>query len=134
MILLDTSVWVDYLRGAETPATHDVRRRLADSFDEIAICEPIAMELLAGAGTDHALDRLERLVNGLPSLAVEASTDFRDAAAIYRATRRAGSTVRSLTDCVIAAIVLRHAALLVHKDVDYETIGRVTDLQQISVR
>jgi predicted nucleic acid-binding protein len=134
MILLDTSVWIDYLRGLDTAATRDVRRRLVESADEIVICEPVAMELLAGAPNDIALRKLEVLVNGLPSLPVDSATDYRTAAEIYRTARRAGMTVRSLNDCLIATVALRHHATVVHKDADFEVIAGITALDSVSLR
>ena len=134
MILLDTSVWVDYLRGVNTSASQAVRRGLSEELDQIVICEPVAMELLAGAPDEQALLRLERLVNGLPSLELDNTTDFRTAADIFRGARRAGFTVRSLSDCLIAALALRHRSTVVHKDADYEVIATITDLDQISLR
>lgn len=133
MILVDTSVWIDYLRGADTSASVDLRRRLSEHIDQVVICEPIAMELLAGAPDERAFLKLERLVNGLPSLGVDGSTDFRDAAGIFRAARLKGLTVRSLTDCLIAAIAMHHGSTLLHKDADFEVIAHITRLDQISL-
>jgi predicted nucleic acid-binding protein len=134
VILFDTSVWIDYLRGEGTAAAHDVRRWLVESVEDIVICEPVAMELVAGAPDDAALSKLERLVNGLPSLPLDSATDFRTAAEIFRSSRRAGRTVRSLNDCLIATIALRHRATLVHKDADYEVIASLTELVSVSFR
>ena len=84
MILIDTSAWIEYFRATGTPAAVKVRGLLADRVNDIAMCEPIAMEILAGAG-DNAFGRLERLVNGLASLSLDTALDFRAAAQIYRA-------------------------------------------------
>ncbi|MPZ96460.1 MAG: PIN domain-containing protein [Propionibacteriales bacterium] len=134
MILFDTSAWIDYLRGVDTAATQDVRRRLTESADEVVTCEPVAMELLAGAPNDSVLRKLEHLVNALPSLAIDSTTDFRAAADIYRSARRAGLTVRSLNDCLIATIALRHGATLVHKDAEFDVIAGVIDIDAVSLR
>ncbi|MEB3062643.1 PIN domain-containing protein [[Mycobacterium] zoologicum] len=83
------------------------RPAASDEPDQVVTCEPVAMEILAGATTDTRYGRLERLVNGLQSLAVEPARDFRSAADIFRAARRSGRTVRSINDCLIAAIALR---------------------------
>lgn len=56
MILADTSLWVDHLRDADTPATAGVRDLLTTSFSELAICEP--MELIAGGPPEPRLTRL----------------------------------------------------------------------------
>lgn len=133
MILLDTSVWVDYLRGTPGAATEHVRGLIREGAP-LAVTEPIVMELLAGAPDDRALERLEVLVSGLPLLAVDAHLDYRDAATIYRSARRRGLTVRKLVDCLIAAVALRTGARLVHKDADFDVIGSVAPLDAVSLR
>ncbi len=134
MNLIDTSAWIDFFRGSDTTATAEVRRLLADEPLEVVMCEPIAMELLAGATTDRGLAQLEQLINGLPELTVDPFMDFRSAAAIYRSACRSGRTVRSLNDCLIAAVALRHRATVVHKDVDFEVMAEVTALEARSLR
>lgn len=134
MNLVDTSAWVDYLRAAPTPATAAVRELLTTEPDQVAICEPIAMELLAGAREGTQLTQLEQLVNGLPTLPLDPALDFRAAATIYRAARRSGLTIRSLVDCLIAAQAIRHDAIVVHKDLDFEVIARLTPLRAVSLR
>lgn len=86
------------------------------------------MEILSGAGGEDAYEKLERLVNGLPSLALDAAVDFRSAATIYRSARRKGMTIRSINDCVIAAVAIRHGVELVHRDADYDVIAGITPL------
>lgn len=56
--------------------------------------------------------------------------DFRQAAAIYLAVRRQGKTVRSLVNCLIAAIALRSDVLILHKDADYAAIARCLPLRE----
>ena len=96
------------------------------------MCEPIAMEILSGAVDDSQYAKLEQLVNGLPSLSVDNATDFRSAAGIYRTARRAGQTIRSLNDCLIAAVAIRHDARIVHQDTDFDVIARMTTLMSTS--
>jgi predicted nucleic acid-binding protein len=92
------------------------------------------MEILSGAVDDGRHAKLEQLVNGLPSLTVDNAIDFRSAAGIYRAGRRAGQTIRSLNDCLIAAVAIRHEARIVHRDADFEVIAQLTSLQAASFR
>jgi predicted nucleic acid-binding protein len=134
MILVDTSVWVDFLRGTDTPARSAVRELISRRFDELVICEPIVMELMAGATDPVALDRIQQLADGLPTLHVDPLLDFRAAAALYRLARSGGETVRSIVDCLIAAVALRHDVRLVHKDHDFEVLGRITGLRHRSYR
>jgi predicted nucleic acid-binding protein len=134
VILIDTSAWIEYFRATRSPAAIEVRRLLAERTDDVAMCEPVAMEILSGAIDDSAHAKLERLVNGLPSLAVDAAVDFRTAAQIYRTARRAGQTVRSINDCLIAAIAIRHNANVVHRDADFDVIVAMTGLVATSFR
>jgi predicted nucleic acid-binding protein len=129
MILIDTSAWIEYLRGTGSPAAVEVRRLLSQEADRVVTCEPIAMELLSGAVDDDKHAKLEQLVNGLPSLKIDDVVDYRSAAAIYRTARRAGRTVRSINDCLIAALSIRHGANMIHRDADFEVIAALTALE-----
>ncbi|OBI18492.1 ribonuclease [Mycobacterium sp. E2327] len=134
MILVDTSAWIEYFRATGSAAAAEVRRLISEEERQIAMCEPIAMEILSGAADDNAYVMLERLVNGLPSLGVDSAIDFRAAADIYRAARRAGKTIRSINDCLIASVAIRHGARIVHRDADFDVIAQMTSLEATSVR
>ncbi|WP_075904926.1 PIN domain-containing protein [Mycobacterium tuberculosis] len=61
MILIDTSAWVEYFRATGSIAAVEVRRLLSEEAARIAMCEPIAMEILSGALDDNTHTTLERL-------------------------------------------------------------------------
>jgi predicted nucleic acid-binding protein len=134
VILIDTSAWIEYFRATGSAAAVEVRRVLADDADQVAMCEPVAMEILSGINEETTHAKLERLVNGLPSLAVDNAVDFRAAGRIYRAARLAGETIRSINDCLIAAVAMRHGARIVHRDADFEVIAAMTDVATVSFR
>lgn len=134
MILIDTSAWIEYFRATGSAAAVEVRRLLSTESDRVAICEPIAMEMLAGANGDERSAKLERLVNGLPSLRIDDALDFRSAATIYRTACRAGQTIRSINDCLIAAVAIRHGASIVHRDADFDAIAAITGVDARSFR
>lgn len=127
--MVDTSAWIEFLRGTGTAAHHQVKELLSKGTP-IATSEPIVMELLAGGRDEAHVLQLRRLVSGLHLLAIEGMPDFEDAASIFRNCRRAGETIRSLTDCLIAVVALRHELELLHRDSDFETIARHSDLRQ----
>lgn len=133
-VLIDTSAWVEYFRATGSPAALEVRRLLSTDPGSVAMCEPIAMEILSGASDDRTYEKLKRLVNGLPSLTVDPAVDFRRAAAIYRGARRAGLTIRSIHDCLIAAVAIRHGVELLNRDADYDTIAALTSLSARALR
>jgi hypothetical protein len=126
-VLVDSSVWISVLRGG-VPELRERLARAADAEAGLAMTEPIAMELLAG-GAGTSLPQIERLVDGLHMLEVDPLVDFRAAAALARACRADGRTVRSLLDCLIAAVAIRHDAVLVHRDRDFDALATVSPLR-----
>lgn len=130
MILLDSSAWIAYLRDRPRPVADDVQRLLDDRFHEVHLCDPVSMELLAGA-RGNELARVDQLVNGLPTAALQAAVDFRSAAGLFQAARTEGETIRSLVDCLIAAVAIRHGAQVVHRDRDFDVLARVSPLDQL---
>jgi predicted nucleic acid-binding protein len=128
VILVDTSAWIDHLRTADTQTGRSLAE-LIDQDADLTTTEPIVMELLAGADTPLRLDAIERLTNGLPVIGVEPRLDFRQAAAVYLAVRRNGRTVRSLVDCLIAAVALRADVPILHRDADFDAIAACLPLR-----
>lgn len=126
--LVDSSAWIEYLRGTASPAAAAVAAML-ERPETIATTEPVIMEILAGATDEAALRALEILASGLTVLGLDARTDYHDAAGIYRAARRRGMVVRRLNDCLIAAVALRHGVVVVHRDHDFEVIASVVGLR-----
>lgn len=128
MTLVDTSAWIEFLRATGSPANIAVRELLAGS-ETAATTEIVVMEVLAGARDAAHLDRLRRLMRGCTLVAVEGLADFEDAAALHRTCRRAGETVRSLLDCLVAAIAIRADLPVLHADRDYAVIARHSALR-----
>lgn len=134
MILVDSSVWIEHLRRTQSRAHVEFRELAITDPASIATCEPIAMELLAGPTDPLTVRRIEDQLGTLDDLDVDPAQDFRAAAALARAVRRSGHTLRSLTDCLIAAVALRHGTTVWHCDGDFVRIADVTDLQQRDLR
>ena len=134
VILVDTSVWIEHLRETGSHAQDAFRGLAATDPAGIAICEPIAMELLAGPTDPFTVRRLEDQLGTLEDLPVDPGQDFRAAAMLARAVRRSGHAVRSITDCLIAAIALRHGSDVWHCDADFVRIADVSDLTQRDLR
>jgi predicted nucleic acid-binding protein len=124
VILIDTSAWVEFLRDTGSAICDRVDALLDD---EIATCHPIRMEVLAGARDEQHLGELRGLL-ARGSLIPTEPTDYEEAAALYRACRRRGETVRKLIDCLIAATAIRTAIPLLHSDDDFEVLARHTSL------
>ncbi|RHW26543.1 PIN domain nuclease [Nocardioides immobilis] len=133
VILVDTSVWVDYMRGGDGPGHRALSRLKDTAIGSIATTPPISMELLAGPTDELGVRRVERVLESVPSLALEPVHDFDAAAAIFRAVRRSGRTPRSITDCLIAAVAIRHGVPLLHRDADFDAVAEVTELDSRSL-
>ena len=124
MILVDTSAWIEFLRGTRSGPGEAVKELLAE---ELAICDVISMEVLAGARDDHHLQQLRGLLARATVIDMTPG-DYEHAASLHRICRRQGETVRSLADCLIAAVALRASTPVLHNDRDYETLARHTGL------
>ena len=125
MILVDTSAWIEFLRDTGSAACERVET-LLDA--EIATCDAVRMEVLAGARDERHLQSLR----GLLARAVLIPTsprDYDNAAALYRQCRRKGETVRKSIDCLIAAVAISAEVPILHNDVDFDVLARHTPLQ-----
>jgi predicted nucleic acid-binding protein len=130
VVLADTSALIEFFRGTGSPA-HLACRSLVTS-GEAAITDPILMEVLAGAAPRDA-PTIRRGMFDLHFLAVAPVFDYESAAKIYRACRSMGETVRSLVDCLIAAVAIRENVELLHLDADFDVIARHTGLRVYGV-
>ena len=125
MILIDTSAWIEFLRNTGSPVCTLVDELLDG---EVAICDAVRMEVLAGARDESHLIQLRRLLARATVLPTSVA-DYEDAAALYRRCRRQGETVRKLIDCLIASVAIRAGAPVLHKDADFDVLARHTELQ-----
>lgn len=124
MILVDTSAWIEFLLDTGSPVC-DAVDRLLDA--DLAICDAISMEVLAGARDERHLIQLRGLL-ARASVLPTTPADYEAAASMYRSCRARGDTVRKLIDCLIGAVAVRHGAEVIHSDTDFMTLARHTDL------
>lgn len=126
MLLVDTSTWIEVFRK---PARVPIGQ-LGD-LDEIVTCLPVIQEVLQGFREEAAFRAAREAMTSLPIVESPLRREvFEEAIGLYRAARRAGFTVRSGVDCLIAACALRNALTVVHVDRDFDLIARVSPLQQ----
>lgn len=122
MILIDTSAWVEFLRDTGSGVCNTVDALLGG---DIAICDAISMEVLAGARNELHLVQLRGLLARATHIA-NSTEDYDHAAALYRTCRRSGETVRKLIDCLIAAVAIRSNTPILHSDADFAALARHT--------
>lgn len=125
MILIDTSAWIEFLRDTGSATCNRVETLLAG---EIATCDVIRMEVLAGARDDRHLQALRRLLARAAVIPIRPA-DYDEAAALYRLCRQEGETVRKMVDCLIGAIAIRAGVPVLHRDADFSVLARHTDLR-----
>jgi predicted nucleic acid-binding protein len=126
-VLADTSAWVEYLRGTGS-RYHLWLREAIGAGRRLAWTEPVLYELTAGAGDANRAATLRALLLRGPLLAVTGLQDWERAAQLHRAARARGLTVRSSTDCLIAAVALRTGTPLLTADRDFDALAEVSDL------
>jgi predicted nucleic acid-binding protein len=128
VILVDSSVWVEYDRATGSPP-HLRLKELIETGGPVAVTEPVVMEVLAGARDERRETELRRLLGRFELLNFDAVTDFDGAVTIYRRCRAAGVTPRGMLDCMIAAVAWRRHATLLAYDADLTHVARVIELE-----
>jgi predicted nucleic acid-binding protein len=130
VILVDTSVWVDYFRGKVDPHTETLDRLLG--AEPLAVGDQILTEVLQGFATDRQFNQARRVLAALdlvtlggPDVAVEAAKNFRK-------LRARGVTVRKTIDTIIATRCLVSGYALLHNDRDFEPFERHLGLRCVA--
>jgi predicted nucleic acid-binding protein len=128
VILVDSSAWIEYLRATGSPV-HRHLRLLLEHKRPVATTGVVMLEVLAGARDESHARKLSRLLGGCSLLVAEEPSDHEAAAALYRACRREGVTIRRPPDLLIATIAIRTDTPLLHLDADFDAIGRHAPLR-----
>lgn len=124
MVLIDTSVWIEVFRREPRIAIDDV----AD-LDEVVTCLPVVQEVLQGFADERAFRVARDSILSLPIVASPLEQEvFAAAVDLFRSGRRAGLTIRSSVDCLIAACAIRHGLTVAHHDRDFRFLSRVSPL------
>lgn len=127
MILVDTSVWIDFFKDKKTIQVDLLEKSLIDRKN-ICICVIILTEVLQGIRNEDQYRQVKSYFNNLIFLPMEYDTFIR-AADIYRKLRKKGITIRKSVDCMIAAVCREHDTLLLHNDKDFDYIENHLDLK-----
>ena len=129
MVVVDTTVWIDYLAGTENPETvwldaHLDRLRIG--LTDIILCEVLqgVRDDAVAAAVERQLSRFEVFNTGGGTLAVAAAQNC-------RALRARGHTVRKTIDCVVATFCLRESHSLLHRDRGFDSFEIILGLSVI---
>lgn len=128
MIVVDTTVWIDYFAGRTDQPRVAELVRLIDDDAGIALTDVIFGEILQGLRGEHTSRRVDNRLQAFDILRLRTLDDFRNAAALYRHARSKGKTIRRTLDCLIAAVCIREDCAILHNDRDFDHLADVTDL------
>jgi predicted nucleic acid-binding protein len=130
VVLVDTSVWVEVFRRSG-------RFRLDSviELEEVVTCLPVVQEVLQGFRDEQAFRVARGAMGALPVIESPLrAVVFDEAIRLYREARRAGLTIRSGVDCLIAACAIRNGLAVLHHDRDFDLLARVSPLQAREIR
>lgn len=125
MILVDTSVWIDFFSSSPGRAGAELRRMI-EEVEPFALTGVIVTEILQGLRRD--VHRMERYLSLWEMLEPRGFSTYREASAISRLARSKGISLTT-TDTLIAVIALEHRASLFSLDKDFSRIARITPLR-----
>jgi predicted nucleic acid-binding protein len=126
MVIVDSSVWIDFLNQRHTPQTHWLNG--SRSLGKVCLTTLILAEVLQGIRYESRFSQAEEFFRTMPvldsfdyALAVQAARNF-------RTLRGLGVTIRSTIDCLIATFCIKAGHQLLHCDSDYDAFERYLDL------
>ncbi len=128
MILVDTSVWIDFFNGHRSAHADLLAASIADG-EAIAVPGLVITEILLGLRGDAEASRILGLLDAFGPGPEPTRFDHVAAARLYRLCRGRGITVRSTIDCLIAQLCLRDGLDLLTRDRDFVGIARCTPLK-----
>jgi predicted nucleic acid-binding protein len=130
VILVDSSVWIDWLRGNDNWPCRRFRELLQEGA-ELVTCDRILQEVTQGIATEKMAAQVEARMLRLTCLDTGGIATAHAAATYFRKLRALGLTIRSSNDVVIAAIAIEHQLSLLHNDRDFEAIALHTALKTL---
>ena len=128
-VLVDTSVWIEHLRGRQGTAVAELTHWLAEDADRILVNEIVTTELLRGVRTDADATQLQAALDKLVQADPLVRDDWLLSARVYRTCRSAGLTIRSPMDCLLASHAIRLRVAVLAIDRDFEAIASCTPLR-----
>ena len=130
MILVDSSVWIDYFNGITTPQTEKLDRLLGTRL--LAIGDLIVTELLQGFRRDRDFDQALKLLTSLDIVSLGGQHIAIQAARNFRALRSRGVTIRKTVDMIVATWCIENGYDLLHSGRDFDAFAKHLGLQVVA--
>jgi predicted nucleic acid-binding protein len=129
MVIVDTTVWIDYFRGAINPETEWLDHEL--TRQRLGLTDLILCEVLQGIVDDRTFGQIEEELSALQVFSGGGAPMAVASARNYRNLRARGFTVRKTIDCLIATFCLETGHQLLHRDRDFDLFERYLGLAVI---
>ena len=129
MVIVDTTVWIDYVRGVDNPETDWLHAAL--DRQRLGVADLTVCEVLQGVRDEAVARDVERQLLKLHVFETGGVDLARDAARNYRLLRGRGHTIRKTIDCLIATFCLREQHSLLHRDRDFDPFERFLALSVV---
>ena len=131
MILVDSSVWIDYFNGTGSKQTDWLDDALGEEV--IIIGDIILAEVLQGFQRDIDYKRALELLLGFPIIDLTGKDVAIESAVNYRYLRKKGHTIRKTIDVLIATACIHHNLTLLHNDKDFAPFEKYLHLKTVSL-
>ena len=129
MILVDSSVWIDFFRGTSNTAVDRLHALLQDSSSTLATADLVVFEVLRGFRFNQDLAQAQALLSELAQVELGGLANALQAADHYRSLRAMGYSIRSPIDVLLASYCITHGHLLLHRDADFDVLEALAGLQ-----
>lgn len=122
MILVDSSVWIDFFRDGRGAASVALGQCLGDASVEVGMADLVLFEVMRGFREDALMRQAQALMRELPQVEIGGTDHALKAAERYRRLRAQGRTVSSPIDVLLASYCMTHGHTLLHRDADFESL------------
>jgi hypothetical protein len=129
MILVDSSVWIDYFRGTQNPQTDQLDELLDQVDEEVGVADLVVFEVLRGFGSPAEKRRAQAVLLNATVVEIGGLDNALVATEHHRALRAKGHTVRSPIDVLLASYCITHGHLLLHRDADFDLLQTLRGLK-----
>jgi len=126
MVIVDTTVWIDYFRAVSNPETEWLGDELGRQ--RLGLTDVILCEVLQGVRDERTAVKVERQLLKLQVFQSGGVELASDAARNYRLLRSRGRTVRKTIDCLIATFCIHEQHALLHRDRDFDPFEQLLEL------
>lgn len=129
MILVDSSVWIAYLKNTPIPQVEKLNHALQNDF--VLMCEVVSIEVLRGISNDQQFKRVKNLFLSLEQVEVSHKNAWMESVDWFRMIRKEGYTVRSQMDILLALFCHKSGVALLHNDHDFDLMNEFYPINMV---